>query len=184
MIWCWQQDPEVRPTATDVVEVAKNEQFCRLIDGIHIDDNARVLCACKREIVVTLQQRCRSSYKFKRTNSFHLDISSSYQDFKESVSSLETSEILPSSARSISEGQFLVSNDENDNDRPLSPADKNDGTLNRKLNAVHKYELWISSSDIHSSRVTIIDYCGKFTGIKVTTQLNGKHIHTHKITCC
>lgn len=184
MIWCWQQDPEVRPTATEVVEVAKSEQFCRLIDGIHIDDNARVLCACKREIVVTLQQRCRSSYKFKRTNSFHLEMSSSYQDSKESFSSLETSEILPSSARSISEGQLLVSNDENDNNRPLSPADKNDGTLKRKLNVVHKYELWISSSDIHSSRVTIIDYCGKFTGIKVSTQISSKHMHTHKITSC
>ena len=174
MVWCWQQDPEMRPTATEVVEVAKSEQFCRLIDGIRIDDNARVLCACKREIFVTLQQKNRS-HKFIKSSSFQ-EMSSSYQDFKASCSSFETSDVLPSSARSISEGQFLVTNDEN-NDQLLSP-DQNDGILKRKLDVVRKYELWVSSSDIHSSRVTIIDYCGKFTGIKVQIQLSA--VYTYK----
>jgi len=40
-------------------------------------------------------------------------------------------------------------------------------TLKRKVDAMHKYELWVSSSDVHSSCVTIIEYCEKFTGIKV-----------------
>lgn len=165
MIWCWQQDPEIRPTATEVVEVAKSEQFFRLIGGIHIDDNARVLCACKREIFVTVQQKNRS-LKFKKSGSFNVEMSSSYQDFKGSFSSLETSDVaLSSSSSSISEDQFHVTGDENYDQ--LLPPDKNDSTLKRKLDAVHKYELWVCSSDVHSSRVTIIDYCGKFTGIKV-----------------
>ena len=165
MIWCWQQDPEMRPTATEVVEVAKSEQFCRLIGGIHIDDNARVLCACKREIFVTVQQKNRS-LKFRKSGSFNIEMSASYQDFKGSFSSLEASDVmLSSSVRSISEGQFDLTGVENYDQ--LLPLDKNDSTLKRKLDAVHKYELWVSSSDIHSSRVTIIDYYGKFTGIKV-----------------
>ncbi|XP_065901967.1 leucine-rich repeat serine/threonine-protein kinase 1-like [Dysidea avara] len=57
MIWCWQQDPEMRPTATQVVEVARSQQFCRLVDGIRIDNDGRVLCVCHREIPITLRQK-------------------------------------------------------------------------------------------------------------------------------
>ena len=176
MIWCWQQDPEVRPTASQVVEVAKSEQFCRLIDGIRIDDNARVLCACKREIFVTMRQKNKKIKLLESTHrSLHLDASSSYQDLKESSGNFETTletvsetQISPPSARSISEGEFEYkpATNENDDDDKLSSY-RNDTLEQRKLDVVHKYELWISSSDVHSSRVTILDYCGRFTGIKV-----------------
>ena len=169
MIWCWQQDPEVRPTATQVVEAARSEQFCRLVDGILIDNNARVLCACKREVVITMRKRSRSS-RTKRA-SLYLEMSSS---FVEASNGIQTSEMTTAAekesvaSRSVSEGQteFLNVEVEVNHQRTITP----DGsTLTRKLDAVHKYELWVSSSDVHSSCITIIDYCEKFTGIKVIT---------------
>lgn len=167
MIWCWQQDPEMRPTATQVVEAAKSEQFCRLVDGIHIDDNARVLCACKREIVATVRHKSRNS-KMRERSSTCLEMSRSYQELKEPSNSLEASETItekpPSPPRSISEGQFVYESSLTGID---SISSVTESTIQRKLDVVHKYELWVSSSDVHSSRITIIDYCGKFTGIKV-----------------
>ena len=46
MSWCWQQDPELRPTASQVVEVVKSEEFCCLRDGVCINDYGQVLCVC------------------------------------------------------------------------------------------------------------------------------------------
>ena len=165
MIWCWQQDPEMRPTASQVVEVAKSEQFCRLVDGILIDNHARVLCACKREIVITIRQRSRSSKK-RRVSSTCLEMSSSFMA-SNNLQTLETlaAEKSPPSSRAVSAGHCELLDVEVSNQWTLTP----DGsTLTRELDAVYKYELWVSSSDVHSSCVTIIDYCEKFTGIKVT----------------
>ena len=46
MGWCWQQDPELRPTASQVVQVVNSEEFCCLRDGICINDYGQVLCVC------------------------------------------------------------------------------------------------------------------------------------------
>ena len=86
MKWCWQQDPEMRPTATQVVEVAKSEQFCCLVDGILIDNNAQVLCACKREIVVRLQRRIKGT-RIKRVSSGCLEMSTSINEINNSQAS-------------------------------------------------------------------------------------------------
>ena len=168
MIWCWQQDPEMRPTATQVVEVAKNEQFCRLVDGILIDNNARVLCACKREIIVTVRQRSRSS-KARRVSSTCLEMSSSFVETYNNSQTLVVENSAPSS-RSVSEGYFELLDVQISNERASVSPDFA-STLTKKLDAVHKYELWISSSDVHSSCVTVIDYCEKFTGIKVISKI-------------
>lgn len=154
----------MRPTATQVVEAAKSEQFCRLIDGILIDNNARVLCACKREIVITMRQRSRSS-RTKRASSY-LEMSSSFIETSNDLQTSETSATEKQSvpSRSVSEGQAELLDVEVNDQRTLTP---DDTTLTRKVDAVHKYELWVSSSDVHSSCITIIDYCEKFTGIKV-----------------
>ena len=168
MIWCWQQDPEMRPTATQVVEAAKSEQFCRLIDGILIDNNARVLCACKREIVITMRQRSRSSRTKLGRASSYLEMSANFIEPSDNIQTLETTAAEKQSvpSRSVSAGQTELLDVEVSDERTLTP----DGsTLTRKLDAVHKYELWVSSSDVHSSCITIIDYCEKFTSIKVIT---------------
>ena len=34
MVWCWQQNPEHRPTAGQIIEATSSEQFPRLLDGI------------------------------------------------------------------------------------------------------------------------------------------------------
>ena len=149
----------MRPTAAQVVEVAKSEQFCRLVDGILIDNNARVLCACKREIVVTVRERNRSS-KMKKFTSENLESFSSFKVGSDGTSPSET--IAP---RRLSEGHSdLLDAKQASNDWANSLGDD---TLKRRIDAMHKYELWVSSSDVHSSCVTIIEYCEKFTGIKV-----------------
>ena len=33
-MWCWQQNPEHRPTAGQIIEATSSEQFPRLLDGI------------------------------------------------------------------------------------------------------------------------------------------------------
>lgn len=173
MIWCWQQDPEMRPTATQVVEVAKSEQFCRLVNGIHIDNSARVLCACQREIIVTLQTKSKT-YKKRNVSSGCFEISTSYKDTKDFFNSLQlsTEKVPIPSARSVSEGHFVYDETTGDAISSLKCEDSdtvspNSNTLPKKLDVVHKYELWVSSSDVHSSRITIVDYFGKFTGIQV-----------------
>lgn len=56
MSWCWQQDPELRPTASQVVEVVKSEEFCCLRDGVCINDYGQVLCVCHHNIHATTHQ--------------------------------------------------------------------------------------------------------------------------------
>ena len=153
MIWCWQQDPEMRPTAAQVVEVAKSEQFCRLVDGVLIDNNARVLCSCQREIVVSVREKSKSS-RMKKFTSENLELFSSFKVGSETLA-----------PRSFSEGHSELSDTmQSSYDWSMSLGGD---TLKRKVDAMHKYELWVSSSDVHSSCVTIIEYCEKFTGIKV-----------------
>ena len=45
MSWCWQQAPELRPTASRVVEVVKAKEFSSLLAGVCISDYGKVLCA-------------------------------------------------------------------------------------------------------------------------------------------
>ena len=45
MNWCWQQAPELRPTASQVVEVIKTKEFSSLLGGVCINDYGKVLCA-------------------------------------------------------------------------------------------------------------------------------------------
>ena len=57
MNWCWQQAPELRPTASQVVEVVKSEEFCCLRDGVCINDYGKVLCVCHRNIQSATHQK-------------------------------------------------------------------------------------------------------------------------------
>ena len=159
MKWCWQQDPEMRPTATQVVEVAKSEQFCCLVDGILIDNNAQVLCACKREIVVRLQRKIKGT-GMRRVSSGCLEMSTSINEINNSQASETILEKSGASQRSISEGYFEVPDNNFCKSEPV-PA--------KIVDAVHKYELWVLSNNGHSSYATVISYCEKFTGIKVRT---------------
>ena len=159
MKWCWQQDPEMRPTATQVLEVAKSEQFCCLVDGILIDNNAQVLCACKREIIVRMRRRTRGAEK-RRISSGCLEMSTSINDINNLQASETTLEQSGISLRSISEGYFEVSD---------SNVCRNEPEKTKIVDAVHKYELWVSSNYSHSSNITVINYCEKFTGIEVRT---------------
>ena len=202
MIWCWQQDPEKRPTATQVVEVAKSEQFYRLIDGIHISDSARVLCACKREIYVEARQKTKA-YKNRKVSSGCFEMSTELQTDHLSGSFQMTVNPPLSPSRSISEGLHMYElvdsytsplkhensetmptmKHENSETMPTMKRENSEtmptmkrensetmnttGTPKRKLDVVLKYELWVSSSDVHSSSVTILDYCGRFTKVQV-----------------
>lgn len=50
MSWCWQQDPVLRPTASEVIKVIKSDEFCCLVDGVCINDYGKVLCVYHRNI--------------------------------------------------------------------------------------------------------------------------------------
>lgn len=50
MNWCWQQDPKLRPTASQVVESVKSEEFCCLLNGICINDYGKVLCVYSHKV--------------------------------------------------------------------------------------------------------------------------------------
>lgn len=43
MVWCWQQDPELRPNGYEIIEATKSEQFPRLLDGIRACNSGQVL---------------------------------------------------------------------------------------------------------------------------------------------
>ncbi len=45
MVWCWQQDPEDRPSADGIITATGSEQFPRLLDGIRAC-NAGQVCGC------------------------------------------------------------------------------------------------------------------------------------------
>ena len=57
MSWCWQQAPELRPTASQVVEVVNSEEFCCLCDGVCINEYGQVLCVCHHNIHTTTHQK-------------------------------------------------------------------------------------------------------------------------------
>lgn len=42
MVWCWQQLPDNRPTADDIIAMATMHQFARLVDGIRICNTGQV----------------------------------------------------------------------------------------------------------------------------------------------
>ena len=42
MVWCWQQDPDKRPTADDIITTAESDQFLRLLNGIRISNGGQV----------------------------------------------------------------------------------------------------------------------------------------------
>ncbi len=42
MVWSWQQAPDDRPVAKDIIRVANEEQFPRLLDGIRICNSGQV----------------------------------------------------------------------------------------------------------------------------------------------
>ena len=158
----------MRPTATQVVEVARSQQFCRLVDGIRIDNDGRVLCVCHREIPITLRQKT-IDFRKRNASSGFIDLSTSYNKRDRSTS-------VPLSERDINTGH---SDDHHDFESfygsMLHPPDQttsddvsfSSSTLERKVDVVHKHEVWVSSSDVHCSRVTVLDYFGRFTGVQV-----------------
>ncbi len=42
MVWCWQQDPDDRPKADQIIVAANDEQFLRLFDGIRASNGVQV----------------------------------------------------------------------------------------------------------------------------------------------
>ena len=36
MVWCWQQHPDHRPSASEIISTAQSDQFLRLLNGIRI----------------------------------------------------------------------------------------------------------------------------------------------------
>lgn len=49
MVWCWQQDPEDRPSADGIITATSSEQFPRLLDGIRACNAGQVcvyVCWC------------------------------------------------------------------------------------------------------------------------------------------
>lgn len=38
MVWCWQQEERHRPSASNIIEVAKANQFLRLADAIRLNN--------------------------------------------------------------------------------------------------------------------------------------------------
>lgn len=46
MVWCWQQHPDNRPTANQIIRVAKSKQFLKLLDGIRISTGGQVGSGC------------------------------------------------------------------------------------------------------------------------------------------
>jgi len=169
MIWCWQQDPEMRPTASQVVEVARSEQFCCLVDGIRIDNDGRVLCECHRKIPITMRQRTRGLKKRNATSGF-IELSASYNK-RDRSTSVPLNDRDVSSTRSVSDDHqdvetWSISHPTATVD-DLSYSSSMQTTLERKVDVIHKHEVWVCSSDVHCSRVTVLDYCGKFTGVQV-----------------
>ena len=166
MVWCWQQDPDMRPTATQVVEVAKSEQFCRLVDGIRIDNDGRVLCVCHREISITLRQKTRDLRKRHATADF-VELTASLDKRERSVSTREGhSTSIPHQDFEQLYASSLYPTDS----AATAAADDvsySSSTLERKVDVVRTHEVWVSSSDVHCSRVTVLDYCGRFTGVQV-----------------
>jgi len=61
MNWCWQQDPELRPTASEVVEAVKSEEFCCLINGVCINDYGKVLCVHHHTLHTANYQEARET---------------------------------------------------------------------------------------------------------------------------
>lgn len=57
MNWCWQQDPELRPTASEVVEVVNSKEFCCLVDGVCINDYGKVLCVYHHNVHTASNQK-------------------------------------------------------------------------------------------------------------------------------
>jgi len=171
MIWCWQQDPEMRPTASQVVEVARSEQFCCLVDGIRIDNDGRGLCKCHREIPITMRHRTRGLKKRNATSGF-IELPASYNKHDRSTS-------VPLNDRDVS-STHSVRDDHQDFEMfygsishptatvdDLSYSSSMQTTLEKKVDVIRKHEVWVCSRDVHCSCVTVLDYCGRFTGVQV-----------------
>ena len=48
MVWCWQQFPDHRPSAGELIAMATKQQFPRLLDGIRVCNSGQVwfVCVC------------------------------------------------------------------------------------------------------------------------------------------
>ena len=68
MVWCWQQHPEDRPEATEVLSVVQTQQFLRLVDGIRVCDGAKVMAVCARTVASSfVSQALSTSGAFTRS---------------------------------------------------------------------------------------------------------------------
>ena len=45
MRWCWNQDPSERPSFTQILDIANNPKFLRLIDNVQLITLLPVTCA-------------------------------------------------------------------------------------------------------------------------------------------
>ena len=82
MNWCWQQDPDLRPTASEILNVMKNVEFCCLVDGVCINDYGKILCVYHHNIHTTTDQKEKISLNkgnMKPSNSF---VTSQYENNK------------------------------------------------------------------------------------------------------
>ena len=69
MVWCWQQSPDQRPTAREILDKASQDQFPRLLDGIRV-------CTSGLVIHVGLKSSSRVPYstKFSRPLNFAVSV--------------------------------------------------------------------------------------------------------------
>ena len=42
MVWCWQENPDDRPTGNEIIEKINSIEFSKLLDGIRLCDKGQV----------------------------------------------------------------------------------------------------------------------------------------------
>ena len=46
MVWCWQENPDNRPTGNEIIEKCNTLHFPKLLDGIRVCDAGQVSDGC------------------------------------------------------------------------------------------------------------------------------------------
>ena len=56
MVWCWQENPDDRPTGNEIIEKCNTLHFPKLLDGIRVCDAGQVYYFhCPTLLYITLQ---------------------------------------------------------------------------------------------------------------------------------
>lgn len=109
MNWCWQQDAKLRPTASEIVEAVKSEEFCCLVDGVCINDYGKVLCAYHRKVHTANDQKERGASLSLNKGSIKPSHSSAISQYKNNENATKY-EIWISSSNNIQSSTVTVLN--------------------------------------------------------------------------